>query len=131
MSFLDSFVPGLVKTLSETSFLGVESKAKVSVSAGYNYETGSDVESTVTEDLICFPPMDYAHNKIDGTNVMRGDMMLIIPAERWEALSDSFGDEPTTSMTIEIRNTKYSIENSKPYSTGELDAAFEVQLRAV
>lgn len=99
------------------------------------YEAVADIDSGP---LICTPPDEYDINQIDGTDIKQGDFKVLVGYDQWIGLDADFGDKPTKGMVIRIETDQHivdaeyrehTIENVKPFETGENVAVWEIQCR--
>ena len=79
----------------------------------------ANIETTIN----ITPPVEYSDNRIDGTNVRRGDFMTVVSADVYDI------DYDLQSTKLMYNDVEYAIISVKSYITGQQTAAYELQLR--
>lgn len=116
-SIMRSVAQSLVGTFGTTGVLTTYS--------GGSYDPITDTTSagTATDTTVpCSPPAEYENYVIDGTRIQTGDMKVLIPAL-------DYGTAPNTAQKFTIRGAQYNVISVMPVSSGNQEAAWEIQLR--
>jgi hypothetical protein len=121
MTPFDLKLPSTAKRLvTRHGIAGVFSKPST---PNYDPTTGRTDDSVALTYLVTMiPPYNYTVDRINGTTVLKTDLCTIIAAL-------DLGFVPTTNMLISAVNEVYRIISIETYRTGELIAAYELQLR--
>ena len=91
---------------------------------GYVNSTGFSAESTASSTVTAVIE-NFASNLIDGTQVKKGDLQVIIDAPTLDDASIT----PDTDDRLTIASTTYKIINVEPIYSGALIAYFTFQIR--
>jgi len=117
---------GVANTLLDV--MGIHSTLKVVTDDNYHPETGDDLPDDFQEfEVRSSPPMAYNINEIDGSNILQGDMKIIISATEIKDLGLKKSDLERGMITT--NGETFSIVNVKSYVSGNMNAAFELQVR--
>lgn len=118
---LDGVFGGLTKNLIGT--FGTTGYMITTTGSGYNPATGDATAGEDTETAVnCSPPYPYRDGEIDGTRIKTGDVRVILARADWSTT-------PVVGDRFSVRGSIYGIVAVDVYSSGNLDAAWELQLR--
>jgi hypothetical protein len=123
-----SGVSGVAETLLGT--LGITCNVHLKPSENYNPATGETVSDEAEIFTVkCSPPANYQINEIDGTNILNGDIKLIIGAAQLKRAITTVNKERLERSTIEINGEYLTVVSVEPIYSGELISAYKLQLR--
>lgn len=87
----------------------------------FDVDTGKNTTSNSDTTVKITPPNPYSQNRIDGTLIQQGDMMIM--------MSSNAGIVPQLSDKFVIGGNIWQVVNVKPIVSGEQTAAYDIQLR--
>lgn len=93
------------------------------VEAGsYDPTVGRRVSDQTDHSVKVTPPANYSERFIDGDNIQRGDVNILLPAQ-------DLVFTPVNGMQVTIDAKPWAIVEVKPIYTGEQIGAYDLQLR--
>jgi hypothetical protein len=119
---------GLAQTLIKT-FAPTPRDWSRSATDSYDPLAGTDPATPTTAKLRSTPPAPLKSSEWKDATVRMGDMQTVVAALDIE--SSGFDPFPAgeSSVTVDDAGTIYRVVNYRPYSSGDLRAAFQFQLR--
>lgn len=119
MAFLDDFLPDIVKEAIDL----FETTAQLRrTNSSYVESTDVETQTQTNVSLMCSPPERYKQWEIDGTSIKLGDLWTYIAA-------NDVPFTPDTACQFVFNSIIYSVVRVVPHHSGNLVAAYELQLR--
>jgi hypothetical protein len=119
---------GLAETLLKTLGLNQGATVKLLQTGTYAPKTGSDPKDPLETVVVnASPPIEYALNQIDGTNILKGDVQNIIGAS--DLITAGVPKERLIQSKLNINGEDLTIISAEPIVSGTLVSAYTLQMR--